>query len=311
MLDEIVVLEGLTRTFGKRTAVDNLNLRMTKREIFGLLGPNGSGKTTTINMINGLLRPSSGRVLVQGMNPAQETSRVRALLGVVPQETALYDDLTGRENLDFHAGFYGVPPGERKARIEQLLDLVELTGRQHERVRAYSGGMKRRLALARSLLTEPPVIMLDEPTLGVDVQSRNALWQYILQLRDAGRTIILSTNIMEEAEHLCDRLAILDHGQLITQGSPNELTSSVGEHILELQVSDPEAALPIIQALPDVHSVTSQQDRLRLDVSNGPRLLPVLIAKLGEQHITINGIDLREPSLNDVFLKLTGKKLRD
>lgn len=201
-------------------ALDSLDLEVVRGQILGLLGPNGSGKTTSVNLLCGLLRPTSGTVVCEGIDVRSDVTGVRSRLGVVPQETALYDDLTADENLSFHARLYGVPRAKRKARIDELLDLVGLSGRRGDRVGTYSGGMQRRLALARALLTRPTVVVLDEPTLGVDVQSRAALWERVRQIADEGGTVLLTTNYMEEAQALADQLAVLDHGELVVTGLP-------------------------------------------------------------------------------------------
>jgi ABC-type multidrug transport system ATPase subunit len=234
-----VALQDLTRQFGRGkklfTAVSQLNLEVARGEVFGLLGPNGSGKTTTINMISGLIPPTSGTVTVLGMKvEARRTRRaVRQLLGTVPQETALYNELTAQANMAFHADLYRVPRQEKAERIATLLDLVSLADRADTRVKTFSGGMRRRLAIARALLHDPEVIILDEPTLGVDVHARAAIWGYIRDLRDRRKTVLLTTNQLEEAQELCDQLAIIDHGQLVAGGTPAMLRRSRGAASLE------------------------------------------------------------------------------
>ena len=195
-----IVLRALCKTFGLLQAVDHLTLSVEQGEIFGLLGPNGSGKTTTINLISGLSTPTSGEVQVMGYDVRRHARRIRQMLGAVPQETALYEELSAWDNLDFHADLFGMPAGEKKARILQMLELVQLQDRKRSRVSTFSGGMKRRLALARALLHDPHLLYLDEPTLGVDVQSRRAIWDYILSLRDQGKTVLITTNSLEEAQ---------------------------------------------------------------------------------------------------------------
>src|SRR5215472_15666420 len=214
-------LHDLTRQFGRGkklfTAVSQLNLEEARGQVFGLLGPNGSGKTTTINMISGLIPPTSGAITILGMNVVARRTRrqVRQVLGVVPQETALYNELSAQANMAFHAELYRIPRHEKAERIAALLRLVSLADRADSRVWTFSGGMKRRLAIARARLHDPEVIILDEPTLGVDVQARAAIWGYISDLRAQGKTILLTTNMLEEAQELCDQLAIIDHGKLV------------------------------------------------------------------------------------------------
>lgn len=207
-----IELLQLCKAFGPLQAVDQLTLSVEQGEIFGLLGPNGSGKTTTINLISGLSTPTSGDVQVMGYDVRRHARRIRQMLGAVPQETALYEELSAWDNLDFHADLFGMLRKEKKARIMQMLELVQLQERKGSRVSTFSGGMKRRLALARALLHDPHLLYLDEPTLGVDVQSRRAIWDYILSLRDQGKTVLITTNYLEEAQALCERIAILDHG---------------------------------------------------------------------------------------------------
>jgi ABC-2 type transport system ATP-binding protein len=223
-----IEMKELCKTFGKFQAIDHLSLTVNQGEIFGLLGPNGSGKTTTINMMSGLSVPTSGQVKVMGHDVHHAARQVRQILGSVPQETALYEELTAWVNMDFHADLFGIPRKEKKERITKLLELVQLLDRKHSRVNTFSGGMKRRLALGRALLHDPQLIYLDEPTLGVDVQARRAIWDYILSLRDQGKTILITTNYLEEAQALCGRLAIIDHGKLIVVDTPSHLKQIYG-----------------------------------------------------------------------------------
>src|SRR6516165_4168876 len=210
----------LSKDFSSLRAVDHLSLTVQQGEIFGLLGTNGSGKTTTINMISGLSVPTSGEVRIMGFDVRHNTRQVHQILGSVPQETALYEELTAWVNMDFHADLFGIPRKEKKERITKLLELVQLLDRKDSRVGTFSGGMKRRLALARALLHDPELIYLDQPTLGVDVQARRAIWDYILSLRDQGKTVLITTNYLEEAQVLCERVAIIDQGKLIEVDTP-------------------------------------------------------------------------------------------
>lgn len=295
------------------TALDRLALQIESGQVFGLLGPNGSGKTTTVNLLCGLLKPTSGKVFVQGVDVAANVAQVRAMLGVVPQETALYNDLTAQENLIFHARLYNMNPSERTARIAEVLNLVDLTSRQHDRVGTYSGGMQRRLALARALLTHPDVVVLDEPTLGVDVQSRAALWEQIRQIARSGRTVLLTTNYMEEAQSLADQLAILDHGCLIAHGTPAELQNQMGQTIVEIEADFSPSQHETIKTIPGVTDVkwNSEQNRAQLVSADGDRAMPEVMAWMHAHHISPRTITMRQPDLNDVFLNLTGHALRD
>lgn len=302
---------SLTRRFGHLVAVDGLDLTVHQGEIFGLLGPNGSGKTTTIHMLCGLIRPSAGRALVLGLDPAADPVAVRRLLGVCHQETLLYDELTGRENLAFAADLYGMPPAVARRRMDELLDLMELSTRQHQRVGNYSGGMKRRLALARALLPDPAVVILDEPTLGVDVQVRTAIWDHVRALPERGKTVLLTTNYMEEAEALAGRVAVLDRGRLIAMDTPAGLKDRVGGDIIEVDVAGDAAPLAAaLQEFSGVQAVAARGTRLTLTARDGDSLLPRVLAALGES-AGVQAIALRRPSLNDTFLHLTGRDLRE
>lgn len=311
-----IELQDLTMRFQRNgidplTALDRLTLQIESGQVFGLLGPNGSGTTTTVNLLCGLLKPTSGKVFVPGVDATQHVAQVRAMLGVVPQETALYNDLTAQENLVFHSRLYNVPPPERARRITEVLDLVGLTSRKNDRVGTYSGGMQRRLALARALLTHPDVVVLDEPTLGVDVQSRAALWERIRQIAREGRTVLLTTNYMEEAQALADHLAILDHGQLIAHGTPAELRNQLGQTILEIEAEFAPAQRESITTIPGVTEVKWQDDRAQLLSAKGEQAMPGVMTWLQANHITPRAITMRQPDLNDVFLNLTGRALRD
>jgi len=305
-----VEMVHLVKRFGSFTAVDDLSLTVEPGEIFGLLGPNGSGKTTTVNMLSGLTSPTSGEVRVMGYDLRTHTRQVRQVLGAVHQETALYEELSAWVNLDFHADLFGVPRSEKKARIEQMLALVQLSDRKDSRVSTFSGGMKRRLALARALLHEPQLIYLDEPTLGVDVQSRRALWDYILGLRRQGKTVFITTNYLEEAQALCSRIAIIDHGRLVALDTPEDLKQNFGGNVVEIETALPFEALVELQALAGVQQV--EQDGLALKVATraGDRVVPQII-NLVAQCCEIRNIMVREPNLDEVFLRLTGTALRD
>ena len=293
------------------TALDGLTLEIASGQIFGLLGPNGSGKTTTINLLCGLLQPTSGRAFVHGVDVTQNVDQVRSMLGVVPQETALYNDLTAHENLDFHSRLYKVPPKERRTRMDEVLELVELTARQHDRVGTYSGGMQRRLALARALLTQPAVVALDEPTLGVDVQSRAALWERIRQIARNGKTVLLTTNYMEEAQALADDLAILDQGRVIARGTPASLRQQLGQTFIQIEADAPPNCRDEFERLPGVTGVTWQESQIQVAASDGSRVMPAILACLQQAGVAPRAITLREPDLNDVFLSITGRALRD
>ena len=300
----------LSKQFGGLTAVDHLSLRIEQGEIFGLLGPNGSGKTTTINMISGLSEPTSGTVTVMGYNVHLAATAIRKLLGSVPQETALYEEISAQNNLSFHADVFGIPRSQKRARIDAVLDLVSLTARRNDRVRTFSGGMKRRLALARALLHDPQLIYLDEPTLGVDIQARRAIWDYILALKAQGKTTLITTNYLEEAQALCDRLAIIDHGRLVAVDTPEHLKQQYGGSVIEVETAAPSAVVERLRALPGVKEVEQDGVRLKITPRESGVLVPQIISLLSQEG-EIRDIAVREPNLDEVFLRLTGKALRD
>jgi daunorubicin resistance ABC transporter ATP-binding subunit len=303
---------NVVKRFGNFTALDNLNLEVVRGEIFGLLGPNGSGKTTTINIISGLSMPTTGKVRILGYDITKQSRAVRAILGAVPQETALYEELSAWRNMVFHAELYNIPSNQRDQRIKTLLELVQLTDRAKSRVSTFSGGMKRRLALARALLHNPELVYLDEPTLGVDVQSRRAIWDYILDLKKQGKTVLITTNYLEEANELCDRLAILDHGKLIDLNTPANLKRAYGDTIIELeteQLLTPEIVRSL-QTIPGVSEVTQTEYTLRI-VTTGENSATGQIINIITKQTNLHSINQREPNLDEVFLSLTGKSLRD
>ncbi|MGI9149005.1 MAG: ABC transporter ATP-binding protein [Chloroflexota bacterium] len=311
-MEAAIELRALTKRYGTFTALDALSFSIARGEIFGLLGPNGSGKTTTINILSGLSKPTSGQALVLGFDITRDPRSVRAVLGAVPQETALYEELSAWDNMLFHAELYNVPRHDRDARIRSLLDLVRLTDRQASRVSTYSGGMKRRLALARALLHDPLLLYLDEPTLGVDVQSRRALWDYILGLRARGKTVLLTTNYLEEANTLCDRLAILDRGKLVALDTPANLKQHYGDTVVDMETDRPPSAsvLSTLRDLPGVSDVILQDGHLQV-TSSGQHALTGQVVNLVTRETDLRSITQREPNLDEIFLRLTGSDLRD
>ena len=304
----------LCKSFNGLRAVDHLSLMIKKREIFGLLGPNGSGKTTTINMITGLSVPSSGEIRVMGFDMSRQTRQMHRILGAVPQETALYEDLTAWQNMDLHADLFSIPRREKRQRITTMLELVQLIDQKNikkARVRTFSGGMKRRLALARALLHEPQLIVLDEPTLGVDVQSRRAIWDYIVSQRDQGRTVLLMTNYLEEAQALCDRLAIIDHGKLVALDTPNNMKRRYGDRVLEIITKEISHSTDKIQALVGVLEVRQEGTHLKIVVQRESEDIVSQVITLLASDGQVHDISTREPQLDEIFLRLTGTVLRD
>jgi ABC-2 type transport system ATP-binding protein len=305
-----IEMTDLSKTFGTFTAVDHLSLTVQQGEIFGLLGPNGSGKTTTINMVSGLSTPTKGEVKVMGYDVRHNSRRIRQLLGSMPQETALYEELSAWTNMDFHADLFGIPRKEKKERIIRMLELVQLLDRKDSRVSTFSGGMKRRLALARALLHNPQLIYLDEPTLGVDVQSRRAIWDYIIAQREQGKTVLITTNYLEEAEALCDRLAIIDRGKLIVVDTPEHLQQNYGGSVIELETEKPSNALAELRALPGVKEVNQDGTHLKIATQGVSNIVPQIINILSHEG-EIRALEVREPNLDEIFLRLTGTALRD
>lgn len=311
----IIKLNNVELTFNKHTnkaykALTSLNIKIKAGQVFCLLGPNGSGKTTTINLINGLLAPTHGDITVLGMNPSQSKKHVLKKIALVPQETALYNDLTARENLVFHALYYGVNRREIPKKVDDVLAIVQLTDRQNSRVETFSGGMQRRLALARAMLTEPEILLLDEPTLGVDVQSRNAIWEQIRILATTGCTVILTTNYMEEADALSDEVLIIDNGTPVISGTPNELKQQLGQKQMVINFTDATAAKQAYHAVIEDYDVTLNDNQLTA-VTDALATQLQLLYRLETHESFIKHIAYQEPNLQDVFLHFTGKTLRD
>ena len=303
---------NLYKTFDTRkeslVAVDHLTLEIERGEIFGLLGPNGSGKTTTINMLCGLSKPTGGEIKIMGYDLRHEPRRIRQLLGSVPQETALYEELSAWQNMDFHAELFGI--AHKRQRITSMLELVQLLDRKDDRVDTFSGGMKRRIALARALLHDPQLIYLDEPTLGVDVQARRAIWDYILSLREQGKTVLITTNYLEEAQALCDRVAIIDRGKLIAVDTPAQLMQEYGGSVIEVSTLLPSQQADQLHALAGVQGVMQEGTRLVITTQGGHNIAPQIINMLSQES-AITAISIREQGLDEVFLALTGRALRD
>jgi len=306
MADYIIRVENLVKKFGELAAVDNISFNVKVGEIFGFLGPNGAGKTTTINILCTLSKPTSGQAFIAGFDVARQQSQVRQSIGLVFQDPSLDERLSGLQNMRFHASVYNVPASVREQRIEQMLRMMELWDKRQSMVRTYSGGMKRRLELARGLLHYPKVLFLDEPTLGLDPQTRNRIWEYILELRRSeGTTIFLTTHYMDEAER-ADRIAIIDYGKLVTLDTPEQLKNIVGKDIISLRTDDNNRAAEEIRLR---YQIEARRDNSELifEVPSGEEFLPGFIKEFS---IKILSISLRRPSLEDVFLKLTGREIR-
>jgi ABC-2 type transport system ATP-binding protein len=308
-------VEGLTKRFGDFTAVDHVSFEVPRGEVFGLLGPNGAGKTTLVRMLTTLLRPSDGKAYVAGHDVARNARKVRESIGVIAQAMTSDMDLTGWENIDIYGEFYGVPRRERRERAQRLLKLVGLTERQNDLVASYSGGMRRRLEIARGLIHSPKVLFLDEPTIGLDPQSRRAVHDLLEQLRtESELTISLTTHYMDEAESLCDRIAIVDSGKIIALDTPAGLKQSVkASDRIDLEVAgDAEQAAAVLRAQNYAQEVeVSPGGHLSLSCDNGAQAIPRILDAIEASGGKINSISLRRQSLEDVFIRFTGRTLRD
>jgi len=307
---------GLTKKFGNITAVDNVSFTVQKGEFFGFLGPNGAGKTTLTRMLTTLLKPTSGKAVVSCYDISEEPKNIRQKIGVVPQATTSDLDLTGYENMDIYGRFYGISKRERKEKIKYLLDMVGLTSRANDLVATYSGGMRRRLEIARVLVHKPEILFLDEPTLGLDPQSRRVVWEFLEEFRKTDSlTILLTTHYMEEAESLCDRVAIIDNGKIIALDSPEKLKSEIpGNDIISITLANPSKSESIqnaITATPFVHKVKIDGDTLRVYVDNGAQNLTPLIDRVKEAGGTVSSVGIHQQSLEDVFIHYTGKSIRE
>ena len=303
----IIKVENLIKQFGPITAVDNVSFEVDEGSIFGFLGPNGAGKTTTINILCTLLRPTSGKASISGNDCSGESSKVRKSIGIVFQETTLDKDLTAYENLMFHAYLYDIKKSAIKERIHDVLHFIGLYERKDDLVKQFSGGMKRRLEVARGLLHRPGVLFLDEPTLGLDPQSRAHLWEFIVELPQKHNvTVFMTTHYMEEAE-VCNKIAIIDGGKIISMGSPDELKKSMGGDIIYIKTSDNKNAKREIEKLLNIE-VSEQDDELFLTTLKGDACIPEIIKTIKENVLSVR---LRRPTLNDVFLKMTGRRIRD
>ena len=303
----IIRVENLTKQFGAVTAVNDVSFEVDEGTIFGFLGPNGAGKTTTINILCTLLLPTSGMAFISGHDCVKEPSEVRKSIGIVFQDTTLDKDLTAYENLMFHAYLYDVKRIERKKRIDDALHFVGLYERRNDLVKKFSDGMKRRLEVARGLIHKPRILFLDEPTLGLDPQTRANLWEFIIELpRKHNVTIFMTTHYMEEAE-VCDRIAIIDNGKIITTGTPDELKKTVGGDVIYIKTSDNKKAKLEIEKLFNA-DVSEKDGELFFTSLRGDACIPEIIKTIGE---TVLSVRLQRPTLNDVFLKMTGKEIRE
>jgi ABC-2 type transport system ATP-binding protein len=313
-LNLAIEARGLVKRFGDDVlAVDGVDLAIQANTIYGLLGPNGAGKTTTINMLTTLLEPTAGLAQVAGFNVLDQADEVRKSIGVTFQETILDDELTGRQALDYHARLYRMSKEKRQEKISELLALVELEEAANRLISTYSGGMKRRLELVRGLMTEPQVLFLDEPTLGLDPQSRARIGDYIVELKEQrGMSVLLTTHYMDEAEKLSDRVAIIDHGKILTEGTPGELVEKMGADMITITgKGDQEKFIKKVDTLSCCETITSGDGLIQIGVDSGSRRLVEIISIANEQGYQVEDISVAKPSLGDVFLKFTGRQFRD
>jgi linearmycin/streptolysin S transport system ATP-binding protein len=306
-------VEGLVKRYGELRAVDGISFEVRKGELYGLLGPNGAGKTTTMSMLSGLLKPDEGRIFFDGVELGSDPIRIKAQLGVVPQETALYETLSARENLRFWAGLYGLAGTELDKAVERVLEQVGLTGRAKDPVKTFSGGMKRRLNLALGLVHGPRAVLMDEPTVGIDPQARANILEAVRAVATAGTTVIYTTHYLEEAESLCDRVAIIDHGRILAEGTVDELKRRVSDkEILTVSGSfDLEEARARLAALPGAQIIAASPGKLVLSVAGSGKAALEVLSGVLTSGLDLDGVAIQPPSLNSVFLDLTGRELRD
>jgi len=309
----MIRVEGLSKRYGELQAVDRVSFELRQGEIYALLGPNGAGKTTTLSMVSGLLLPDEGRVLYDGVDLAADPIGVKQDLGVVPQEIALYEELTARENLRFWGGLYGLTGGKLKDAVAAGLDLVGLTGRADDQVKHYSGGMKRRLNLSMGLVHRPRVVMMDEPTVGIDPQARANILDVVRDIAGAGTTVLYTTHYLEEAEQFCDRIAIMDHGKILAEGTLDELKRMLDEReIVSVQGSfDPASVQERFRDLESVELMSVEDDSVVLSASGEGAGAVRLLSRILDGDLDVQGVSIQPPSLNGLFLKLTGRELRD
>ncbi len=308
----IIETSDLTKKFNDLTAVDHISFSVKEGEIFGFLGPNGAGKTTTIKMLTTLLNPTEGTANVCGFDIIKNRNEVRQNIGVVFQEPALDTELTGRENLDFHARMYGLNKERRVYRIEEVLKLVDLHDKKDVLVKNYSGGMKRRLEIARGLMHFPKVLFLDEPTLGLDAQTRRAIWDYIKKMnKEEKTTIFLTTHYMNEADFLCNRIAIIDHGRIVVVDTIPRLKNAIGNDVITFSCSDLSKLKNTLKKEEWVKNIKQHENTLTLGVERGEEKIPLIVEIAQKLNTRIKSISVRKPTLDDVFLYFTGRRMRD
>ena len=307
--------KSLTKSFGDVTAVGDISFTVENGEIFGFLGPNGAGKSTTMMILTTLLKPTSGQALISGYNVMSDPKKVRENIGYVQQETTVDEYLTGRENLLLQAKLNHIPKNEIDSRIDEVLDLIELSDKQNESVVTYSGGMRKRLDIAGGLLHRPKVLFLDEPTVGLDIQTRRKIWEYIKKIHDEFEmTIFLSTHYMEEADQLCDRIGIIDGGKIQVIDSPENMKNAMGNEVISIVIEENnsrDSFLSKLKKIESVNKINEDGSKLTLFVSNGTEVIPKVFQISSDTAIKITSISLTQPTLDDVFISYTGHEIRD
>jgi len=312
MEDSIISVKGLSHNYGQVKAVDNISFSVEKGQIFSFLGPNGAGKTTTINILITLLPIQKGNVEISGFDLEKHQDDLRKSIGIVFQNETLDMNLTAWESMEFHGRIYSLPKEVRRPRIDELLKVVELDEKRNELVKNLSGGMKRRLEIARGLLTRPKVLFLDEPTIGLDVQTRMKIWNYIKKVNQEGVTIFLTTHYMDEADRLSDIIYIIDNGKIIANGTSESLKNSIGKDMIYLETNNDKKATKILKEMKEINDVRNSSKGLVVSLkSEGTKFMPKLFDKIRNEGIEIKSINLKKPSLDDVFIQYTGRGLRD
>ena len=312
MEDYIISVEGLSYNYGKVTAVDNISFNVKRGQIFSFLGPNGAGKTTTINILTTLMPIQEGKITIAGFDLDKQQDSVRKSIGIVFQNQTLDWNLTVWETLEFHGRLYSIPKHDRRQRIDELIYLVELDEKRNELVKNLSGGMKRRLEIARGLLTRPNVLFLDEPTIGLDPHTRLKICNYIKEVNGEGVTVFLTTHYMDEADNLSDEICIIDKGKIIANGTSDSLKNSLGMDMIYLETDNDEKTTHLIRGMKEVTNVRPSSRGLVVSLEEeGPRFMPKLVERIRGQKIEIQSVNLKKPTLDDVFIHFTGRGLRD
>jgi len=312
-MGNIVEVRNLVKEYGKDVlAVNKIDFDVIEGEVFGFLGPNGAGKSTTISMITTLLQPTSGTITLNGYDVVKDATKVRGTIGLVPQDLTADDELSGRENMYLQADLYNVPKDVAKERVEELLRIVKLEDAADRKVETYSGGMRKRLELVEGLIHRPKILFLDEPTLGLDIQTREIIWDYIKTMKEENNmTIFLTTHYLEEADSLCDRIAIIDEGEIKVIGTPAELKTSLGGDAIDIVIEDDEDHSELMGTLEGTSNITKKDGEYRIRTDNGDKTMTDVLALSAKEGWRVKSVSLHRPSMNQVFLQYTGKSLRD